>query len=427
MIMRVYIIILFLFLGINPASSQNNKSQRNEMTESSKIDESKRFKKKNIMKEVKNYYKALNFAKTDEIIRNAFKTYSEASSDPDLLGYEMYTQYQLYLNENKKIFLKQNADTAKFFSYIYNTYDYALKCDSVCSMPKQDGKTNKRYASDVNNRLFSLRNNLKSGGFYHMKKKNFKEALSFLKLYIKTMHLPVVYKNHVVAPDTDSIRVYSMALHAAYGAQQYKDVLSYRPIALKNKEKEEMIIEMSAQSAMLIGDTIFSIKLMNDGFEAFPDNEYFKANLIKYYHNQHNIQETIRILDRCIQTDSLAPKYWKLKGNEYYDIDSLDKAVNAYQHVVEIDKDDLDALTKLANIYLRKASQFYETSNLKIGAPYYEKNRKTLTSFFETAMVYYEKIRTLKPDDPVLWRNGLRETYYKLNKGKELQRLEYSK
>ena len=418
--MKLYCFIFTLFLGIFPHHSiyaQTTSSSVNN-------EDGKKYKKKNILKEVKNYYKSSNYIKTDEIIQNAFKSYKEASDDPDLLAYEMNAHYQLYLDENKKLFLNQKGDTIKFFNHIYKTYVYALKCDSVCSVPNHDGQLNKRYTSDINNRLSLLRNNLRNGGMYYIKKKKYNEALAFFRLYINTIYHPFVLKNTESTSSDNDKRIYLMALHAAYGAGEYKDVLTFMPEAIKNEDRTEVILEMSAQSAMQVGDTVLGVKLMNNGFDKFPDNEYFKANLIKYYHDHKNLTQTIRILDRCIQTDSAAPKYWKLKGNEYYDIDSLDLASNAYKHVIEIDKEDVDVLGKLANIYMRKASEFYDSANLKIGAPYYEKNRKILSSYYESAMVYYEILRSLKPDNPSLWKEGLRETYYKLNKGNELKKLE---
>lgn len=425
--MKYIYLFLCLFLGVSSIYGQKGTAGQNDNPVANQSEAPKKMKKKSVMKEVKNYYKASNFSKVDEIILNTFRTYVDAPSDPDLLGYEMNTQYQLYLNENKKIFLNQKGDTTKFFNHIYKTYVFGLKCDSVSSIPNTEGKTYKKFSSDINNRLFSLRNNLKSGAMFHLKKNNFKDALSFFQIYIRTMKNPIVYKNLQVRADTDSLKLYYMALHSAYGAGQYHEVLYYHPIAALYSEKTEVVTEMAAQSAIHLGDTVLFLKLANKGFESYPDNEYFKANLIKYYHDHNDLSHTLRVLNRCIQTDSIAPKYWKLKGNAYYEIDSLDSAVDAYQHVVEIDKDDVDALSKLANIFLRKASLFYESANLKIGAPYYERNRKILSAYYQEAMSYYERIRALKPDDTSLWKDGLRETYYKLNKGKELEKLEHFK
>ena len=132
----------------------------------------------------------------------------------------------------------------------------------------------------------------------------------------------------------------------------------------------------------------------------------------------------MRILDKCLEIDSLAIKYWKLKGNEYYAIDSIDAAIPPFKKTVDLDPDDTETLSKLGSIYIRKARNFYNQANLKIGSPDFSKNRKHLTELYTTAMGYYEQVRKICPDNPELWRSGLREAYYKLNKGKELKLLE---
>ena len=51
-------------------------------------------------------------------------------------------------------------------------------------------------------------------------------------------------------------------------------------------------------------------------------------------------------------------------------------------------------------------------------------NRKILTDLYLSSMSYYEIVRRQRPDEPALWKEGLREAYYRLNKGKELRMLE---
>lgn len=423
--MRIILLYVILFSGYLPLHSQDKNLVNSKDNNSGKKSE-KIFKKKNVLKEVKSYYKAGNFNKSNETIQNAFKDFPESKSDIDLVGYEMNTQFQLYLAENRKIYLNGKGDTIKLFNHIYDTYFYGLKCDSLSLVPDKKGKRSTRFNSDVNNHLSSLRNNLKSGGFFYLKKQKYAEALPFFTIYLNSMNNPVVYKtkNSVIPADSDSVKIYKMALHAAYGAAKYHHVIRYLPVALSDSVRKDQMMEMGAESALQLRDSTTFVQLISQGFELYPTNDYFRANLIKLYHDHNDFSNTMKVLDKCIQADSLDVKFWKLKGNEYFDADSIDEAVGPYEQVVKIDNQDVETLSKLANIYTRKARDFYNNANLKFGSPDFSKNRRMLTELYTKAMNYYERIRDIRPHNPEIWKSGLREAYYKLNKGKELELLE---
>ena len=424
--MRFFILFVLLFLGFRTIYSQNEFNSANKPAKVKKKDGDNTFKKNTIFKEIKSYYKSKNYNKTNDIILNTYKLYPEAKNDIDFVGYEMNTQYQLYLEENRKLYLNNKGDTIKLFSFIYKTYECGLRCDSLRMIPNKKGKLNSKYLYDVNNHLSFLRNNLKSGGFFFLKNKKYSDALPFFKMYLNTLNNPIVYKtkNEEILPDSDTVRIYKMALHAAYGAKEYSQVIKYLPIALSDTVRKDVMLEMGAESALQLNDSATFVRLLNDGFDEYPSNDYFSANLIKLYHDHNDFNNTMRILDKRLEIDSLAIKYLKLKGNEYYAIDSIDAAIPSFKKTVDLEPDDTETLLKLGSIYIRKARIFYNQANLKIGSPDFSKNRKHLTELYTTAMGYYERVRQIRPQNPEMWKSGLREAYYKLNKGEELKLLE---
>ena len=75
-------------------------------------------------------------------------------------------------------------------------------------------------------------------------------------------------------------------------------------------------------------------------------------------------------------------------------------------------------------MYLDKAHQFYNSAGLKLGDKNYLSNRRKLNEMYSDAMKAYESARKFDENNQDLWLSGLRETYFKLNKGKELKALE---
>ena len=384
------------------------------------------FDKKKVVKDVKGFNKEGKFSNMDDLLRSTFQKYPESAIDPELLNYQTSAQYNLYLEENKKMFLNGKGDTIKFFTHIYNTYYYGLKCDSVSKPSAVGAKDGGRFFADINTKLSTLRNNLKNGGLYFMKKKNYAEAFKFFDIYLDSRNNPVVYvqkKGHFTLGD-DSTRISKLALHAAYGSQQYEKVMKYLPLAIADTLRKQEMLEMSAKSALQLNDSTKFFRLIYDGFTEFPYNEYFSANLIQYYHNKNDFQNTMIVIDKCLSVDSNKAKYWVLKGNEYFEINAIDKAQDAYEKAITINANNTEVLSKLGNMYVKRAHDFYDTADLAIGSANYSDNRAKLNSIYEKAMGYYEKLMCLKPDEPGLWKEGLQEVYFKLNKGEELRKLE---
>ena len=418
--MRFLYFILFFILF--PFSSHAQDKQEDAKTEG--VNQFTKKNKKEIIKEVKSCFKSSNYKKANEIILNAFKTFPHSLNDIDMCALEMNTQYQLYQEENKKLFLNNKGDTTAFFSHLYQSYYYGLRCDSLSSIIDKDQKKGK-YSTEVSNRLSSLRNNLKSGGLYHLKKQNFKEALPFFDIYISTICNPRVYSKTTGSDmNGDSVKTYRMALHSAYGSQQFKKAMDYLPVALTDTTNRDVVMEIVAKSSLQLGDSLTFVKLLKDGFSQYPQNDYFCANLIKFYHDHNDFENTLSVLNKCTEVNNANPKYWKLKGNEYLTIDSLDKSIESFQQVLKLDSTDVEIIAKLGDIYRLKARRFYQSANLKIGSPNFYKNRKILTDLYLSSMSYYEIVRRQRPDEPALWKEGLREAYYRLNKGKELRMLE---
>ena len=61
-----------------------------------------------------------------------------------------------------------------------------------------------------------------------------------------------------------------------------------------------------------------------------------------------------------------------------------------------------------------KAQDFSETASSNPNDPKFAEDAKTLRSFYEKAMPYYEKARQLAPDNISLWKQGLSSVYYNL-------------
>ena len=385
------------------------------------------YKKKTILSEVKSYNKAQNYAKVDNVLQNAFKKYPEAQKDAELMNYETMAQFGLQKAENRKIYLNNKPDTAKYFSYILNTYTYGLRTDSLDQLPNRKGKVKPKYTNQLRDELSSLRNNLKSGGKWFYKRKDYANAIQYFDMYINTIGHSLtshVEKRTIPSIDADSVELAKLAVISAYGAKQYPLVMRHFDMAIQDSINRALMYEICAKSHQELGDSTHYITTLRKGLELYPLNDFFYATLVSHYNSINEYDSSLVVLNRVIEVDARNRKFWYLKGKVHQCLNQTDSAIVAYQQAIQIQADDAESFSALGNVYLDKAHQFYNSAGLKLGDKNYLSNRRKLNNMYSDAMKAYESARKFDENNQDLWLSGLRETYFKLNKGKELKALE---
>ena len=408
------IIVLLCFCFGRPLSAQEKSSAP--------------FSRKKLVKEVKIQNKAEKYDKSSDLLRKAFAQYPEAAADAELCNYELTAQCQLAKQQSRAIFLNQKPDTARYFNHILEAYRYALRTDSLDRLPDRKGRIRPHYTTQVSEALTKLRNNLRSGGKWFYKRKDYAHALPMLEMYLQTIGHPLVRMQKVgenVQPlDVDSVEMARLAVVAAFSAQQYARVLHYESIAAADTTQRALMLELKAKACQQLGDTQGFLQTIQTGFEQYPLYEYFYTSLLSHYNAVPDYQNSLNVLNRLLQLQPRDRKFLYLKGKMLQGLHRLDEASQVFQETIQIAPDNAEVHAALGSVYLEQAHDYYNNNSLKIGDKDYAKHRRQLNAHYENAMKAYEQARKFGENDTTLWLSGLRETYYKLNKGKELKNLE---
>lgn len=385
------------------------------------------YNRKTLMRSVKEFHKAQNYAKIDETLTKAFSTYAEARGDAQLMNYELDALYGLMQAENTHIFLNNRADTAKFFSYILKTYECGLRLDTLDSKPDEKGRIKQRYRENITAKLSQLRNNLRSGGKFHYKKKNYADAYRFFEMYLRTMGSPLVKKTAVSKTsrlDADSVAIARLAVLSAFEAKQYGLAIQFLSLAHRDTTYRMPLLELQAICYRNLADSARYVGTLTEGFGRYPQNEHFYSPLISHYDSLGQYRTSMQVVNRLIRTDSTQAKFWYLKGKLYQALELPDSAIEAYQQTVSLVDTIPEVYSSLGDMFTIKAHRFYLQADLHIGTPEYWTNRNRLNAYYESSCKAYEKARSLAPERSDLWLAGLREAYFRLNRGKELKALE---
>ena len=116
--------------------------------------------------------------------------------------------------------------------------------------------------------------------------------------------------------------------------------------------------------------------------------------------------------------------YWYVAGTELVLLNRYEEALQSFQQCIDIKADDAEAWASIGSIYLYQAHVAYENFNLPKSNPSYNKEKNAITQLYRQSCNAFEQSRKFDEANTSLWLEGLRETYFKLNRGKALRALD---
>lgn len=412
---RIYTLLILAIVTVVAVNAQSNANEYN---------------RKALIKDVKANLKSQNYAKVDDLISKAMANSDEARSDAELYNIRTNAMHNLALAEGKKIFLKSGQDTVKYFNYIYKVYSYALQCDSIESvaLAKDEKKHDRRYRQNISVKVTSARSSLRSAGKFFYKKTNFKEAYRYLDMYLGTIGSPLVDYTRVKSQDenaeSDSVSMAKLAVFSAYAVESHKDAVKWLSLALGDTINRSMLLEIASKSFAALDDSVSTLMYLQQGWAAYPMQENFYMSLIKYYSDRSQYSLAHGVAVRQLKKEPNSRNLWYIKGKGEQCMEMPDSAIVSYNHAINIKADDAEAYSSLGNVYLDMAHKYYNSSTLTVNSPQYAAFRKQLREYYQLACAAFESARKYDETNKALWLEGLRESYFKLNKGKELKSLE---
>lgn len=392
----------------------------------------KPYKRAGVVKSYRTCMKEKNFTQARKVLDDAMRQYPEAASDAQLYRYKLDAINELIGVENRKIYLNSKPDTVCFFNYIYDLYTTGLRCDSVeqqaLDARRAEGKkAEPKLRGGVGQTLLLYRKNLFNAGKYHYTKKSYADAFRFFDMYVQTKTSDVFYDskgNSTLTDPDDLVDASVLSTLSAYGSSNYSGVVTYLAESLKDDGLRPHLLEIGAKTSAELTDTTQMVQFLEQGFEAYPDVEYFYVTLVKYYNTHRQYEEALQKARHMTSLYPLQRDYWYVAGTELALLDRNDEALQSFRQCVEIKADDAQAWASIGSIYLHQAHVAYENFNLSKNDPAYNKQKNAITQLYRDAAEAFEQSRKFDEVNTSLWLEGLRESYFKLNRGKSLRGLE---
>lgn len=382
-------------------------------------DDPEPFNRKTLLRTARTYAKADNYTKVDETLAQAFNTYPEALADAELVHMEMEAQQQLFLAESKKLFLNSKPDTAAYFSRAAAAVQYALRCDSLDQLPDEKGRIKPRYEKEIGERLRQHLPNLLSAGKYHYKKADYATAYPLFLLWLS------VRENHLLTDPTltaDSIAVARLSTLSAFSAEAYAAALRYVSLAQQDSAARCSLIEIEARAQQRLNRPEEMLDAVSRGHHDYPAHDYFAIALITHYDSTAHYPYALAVVDRALAAGGNPKQYAYLSGRIYESMAALDSAAICYDQALAADSLDANVQAAAGMLALRRATLLRtDTPALQLQQPTL---KAQLAQFYAAAAARLEQARTLAPQQPQLWKEGLKEVYFRQGRGEDLRQID---
>ena len=392
----------------------------------------KPYKRSSVVKSYRTCMKEKNFAQARQVLTDAMREHPEAAADAQMYRYKLDALDALIGVENRKIYLNSKPDTVSFFNYMYELYVTGLQCDSVeqqamAAREVEGKKAQQKLRGGVGQTLLPYRKNLLNAGKYYYTKKSYADAFRFFDMYVQTKSADVFQDskgNSLVADPDDEVDVSVLSVLSAYASSNYSGVTSYLTESLKDENLRPQMLEIGVKTYAALTDTTKAVQLLEQGFEAYPEVEYFYVTLVKHYNERGLYEQALQKVQRMTSLKPQQRDYWYVAGTELVLLDRYDEALQSFQQCIDIKADDAEAWASMGSIQLHQAHVAYENFNLPKSDPSYNKQKNAITQLYRQACNAFEQSRKFDETNTSLWLEGLRETYFKLNRGKALKGLE---
>lgn len=328
--------------------------------------------------------------------------------------------------ENMKLYLKQPYDTTKFFSTILKMHEYLLACDSIETLPDENGFVKYRHRNKSREILLTYRPNLLNGGKWFLKNAKYAEAYPFFDFYLTTPNAKILEQDVAVKNDTLLPRVAYWATLAAYNANQPKNALKYidRAIAGAPHTLRISLQEYKVRCYEVLKEEKNWIKNLQVGTELYPGHDYFYLNLMDVYSQNNSYDKGIALSDSMLQKVGSKAIYWYGRSQMLLAKRDYDATIKTAEEAIRCDSTMTDAYYNKGIAYLNKAIIFSETVCNDIRNPKCKKDRATLMELYRNAQGPMEQVRKRMPNETKRWAPLLYRIYLNLNMGDEFAEME---
>lgn len=322
-----------------------------------------------------------------------------------------------YEQGNEKLYLKQQYDTAAFFSVTKRMYETMAKFDSIDAHLNMPSPVLPKYRERHAQFLNSIRPNLFNGGTYFLHVKDYKTAYDYFDNYIKTDKQSLFIGYDYEHKDDLMPHAAYWAMYCGYKLGDTEKTMRYLNLAERDSSMLNFVRQYEASAYLMQKDTIKYLKALQEGFKEYPNFAFFFPRLVEYYVKNGDNQMALQITEKALETDSTSVLFRFTKSTVLLNLGRYKECIDICLKLIQEKADFADAYCNLGLAYFDQAIELAKTQQNR-------SKRVKINKLYETAMPYLEQYKRLAPKARDKWLAPLYTIYLNLNMGKEFDEID---
>lgn len=287
---------------------------------------------------------------------------------------------------NKELYKKKEAATG---GMTYRTD--ALSCINKCIALDKENK----YTDQCKNIIKYLLSTVKTDAVNSLNKEDYNSSFQYFKYYLANYGL--------VSNVIDTSSVY-YAGYAAHRVGNTHEAIQYLDKAMQYSYNDPLLYIILSDDYLAIKDVKKADNVVLIATEKFSNIKDIEQLRVRYYSQTNNTTMLILALHQAIQSDSKNLDYHLMLSQVYEKLaisDSLNKrthlnnAEKSYNHILEINTDNITANYSLGIIYYNQAVDIINKQNYNIDFTTLAQIQDDCVILFKKALPYAQKAYTL--------------------------------
>lgn len=363
-----------------------------------------------------------NFGEARTLIKGALEN-PESKNDPKTWYVAGLIENLQFNVEKDKQILGQQANEPAMYEALGSILPYFLKAYELDQLPNEKGKIKPKYTKDIKNTLKNNHSSYINGGAYYFEKEDYKNAYNLFDQYIQISDLPMFQGDQIATKDSNYQQFTFYAGVAASLSGDHENAIKYFNSSKQFDYRSNEVYQLLADEYKQLNDTVNFSKLLEEGVQKFPNDNFYLLHLINIYINSNKNEEALTYLDKAIGQEPSAQLY-DVKGKVYeMGMQDFAKAEECFVKALEVDPDYLESMGNLGRLYYNEGINLINEANALTDANEYQAAKEKALVLFKKALPYFERVHKENPDDREALV-GLRGIYYNLNMGPEFDAIE---
>lgn len=263
----------------------------------------------------------------------------------------------------------------------YESYKKAIELD-------EKGKAGKQ----VDFELTMLNNDFINLGIQKFQDKDHAGALEAFEYSLE------IGKSEIFGGVVDTTIVYNAGL-AAYNGKMNDKAIEYFTIAKDMGYGGSTVYQLMNRVYISKGDSANSEKIMQEGVEAFPEEDALMVELINYYLTSDQDDKAFKYIDVAKEKDPENKTYWYVEGVLYDKKGMMDEALKSYGKATELDPEYYDPFYNMGVIHFNLGVKLHEKANEIMDNAEFAIAKAKTDEEFAKAVPNFEKALEVASDD----------------------------